>query len=308
MFSFVRSSNNKHIKKKSALESIAKDPDNIVDNKSTTSSCNNSNNDHAKADDVVVVTSDENLSTSNENTDDTVKENSRVETTVVTIETKPSTHNNDEIGVTSDNSIEHSSSLDANNVNNVPMHDRDASHHDEDQSFDESSTQSGNFPTPPPPICHVPPNSFDTSSFEIPPDLINDMPDGDYEDEGPREYIVTFDETSDKGLQRTGSILSRGGSRASIKKKVNYNTSDEVIPATPDPPPPPEEEENDEVFSDSVPPMLPRGDMCTPFLTKRGSIPGLAALPDWFREEKYEFFFDVVLSVYDTSSSVPRDF
>lgn len=268
-----------------ALDSIAKDPDNIVDNKSTTSSSNNSNNGHVKADDAVVVTSDENLSTSNENTDDTVKENSRAEvggtlttTTVVTIETKPTEE---------DNSVEHSSSLEVNQLSNNPQNDRDASHHDEDQSFDESSIQSGNFPTPPPPICQVPPNSFDTSSFEIPPDLINDVPDTDYEDDGPREYIVTFDENSDAGLQRKGSILSRGGSRASIKKKVNYNTSDEVIPSTPDPPPPPEEEDNDEVFSDSVPPMLPRGDMCTPFLTKRGSIPGLAALPDWFREEKY---------------------
>lgn len=269
-----------------ALDSIAKDPDNIVDNKSTTSSSNNSNNDNVKADDAVVVTSDENLSTSNENTDDTVKENSRAEgtstTTVVTIETKPTTDEH-----TSDNSIEHSSSLEVNQLNQ--LNDRDASHHDEDPSFDETSIQSGNFPTPPPPICHVPPNSFDTSSFEIPPDLINDVPDEDYEDDGPREYIVTFDENYDAGLQRKGSILSRGGSRASIKKKVNYNTSDEVIPATPDPPPPPEEEDNDEVFSDSVPPMLPRGDMCTPFLTKRGSIPGLAALPDWFREEKYVF-------------------
>lgn len=240
---------------------------------------------------MVVVTSDENLSTSNENTDDTVKESSH-RGDVETIESKP---NNDEVGVTSDNSIEQSSSFDINNVNIV-----DTSHHDEDPSFDEeSSIQSGNFPTPPPPICHVPPNSFDTSSFEIPPDLINDViNEVDYEDEGPREYIVTFDENSDSGMQRKGSILSRGGSRASIKKKVNYNTSDEVIPATPDPPPPPEEEENDEVFSDSVAPMLPRGDMCTPFLTKRGSIPGLAALPDWFREEKYEIFYDLKLTYH----------
>ncbi|XP_063699492.1 LOW QUALITY PROTEIN: uncharacterized protein LOC134830061 [Culicoides brevitarsis] len=259
-----------------ALDSIAKDPDNIVDNKSTTSSSNNSNNEHVKTD---VVTSDENLSTSNENTDDTVKEISCAEnvaattTVVATIETKPSKSND-----TSDNSIEHSSSLEVNQLPSI-----DASHHDEDQSFDESSIQSSNFPTPPPPICHVPPNSFEASSFEIPPDLI----DCDEDDDGPREYIVTFEEGFDAALQRKGSILSRGGSRSSIKKKVNYNTSDEVIPATPEiPPPPPEEEDNDEVFSDSVPPMLPRGDMCTPFLTKRGSIPGLAALPDWFREEK----------------------
>lgn len=50
---------------------------------------------------MVVVTSDENLSTSNENTDDTVKESSH-RGDVETIESKP---NNDEVGVTSDISL-----------------------------------------------------------------------------------------------------------------------------------------------------------------------------------------------------------
>lgn len=101
------------------------------------------------------------------------------------------------------------------------------------------------------------------------------------------EFVITYEEDESETLQRRGSCLSRGGSKASIKKKVNLNESAEIIP----PQISAEQhsvEEDDEVFSDSIPPKLPRGDMCTPFVTKRGSIPGLAALPDWFREEKYE--------------------
>lgn len=91
------------------------------------------------------------------------------------------------------------------------------------------------------------------------------------------------------------SCLSRrGSSRSSIKKKVVYNESAEVIPE-------PEyfinndalhrniqhDEDDDEVFSDNIPPPLPRGDMCTPFVARRGSIPGLPALPDWFPDDKW---------------------
>ena len=91
------------------------------------------------------------------------------------------------------------------------------------------------------------------------------------------------------------SCLSRrGSSRSSIKKKVVYNESAEVIPE-------PEyfmnndalhrnvhhDDDDDEVFSDNIPPPLPRGDMCTPFVARRGSIPGLPALPDWFPDDKW---------------------
>lgn len=127
--------------------------------------------------------------------------------------------------------------------------------------------------------CHAHPNSFETS------DTLDDA-DEIYE---PKEYVIVFDdnEVDRKDLQRRNSCLSRGGSRSSMKKRVNYNDNEEVIPIpSVDPPPSQPAEDDDEVFSDSVPPMLPRGDMCAPFVTKRGSIPGLAALPDWFREEK----------------------
>lgn len=85
------------------------------------------------------------------------------------------------------------------------------------------------------------------------------------------------------------SCLSRrNSSRLSIKKKVNYTETTEVIPEqvyfmneddlhheSP-------KDDDDDVFSDSIEPILPRGNMCTPYIPKRGSVPGLEALPDWF--------------------------
>lgn len=44
-------------------------------------------------------------------------------------------------------------------------------------------------------------------------------------------------------------------------------------------------DDNDDVFSDSIEPQLPRGDMCTPYPKKRSSIPGLMFLPDWFPDD-----------------------
>lgn len=87
----------------------------------------------------------------------------------------------------------------------------------------------------------------------------------------------------------TKSCLVRGSSNRSIltaKKHVNYSESADIIPA------PHISDQNsladdDEVFSDSIPPQLPRGDMCAPFMTKRGSMPGLVALPDWFSLEHF---------------------
>lgn len=84
------------------------------------------------------------------------------------------------------------------------------------------------------------------------------------------------------------SCLFRQGSvRASIKKKVRCSESAEVIP-------PPEyiisdsdnqvysHEDDDDVFSDNAPVQTPRGNMCTPYVERKGSLPGLEALPDWF--------------------------
>lgn len=49
--------------------------------------------------------------------------------------------------------------------------------------------------------------------------------------------------------------------------------------------------DDDEVFSDSIEPQLPRGDMCTPYPKKRTSFPGLMYLPDWFGEENARCVF-----------------
>ncbi|KAJ6648532.1 Adenylyl cyclase-associated protein 1, partial [Pseudolycoriella hygida] len=78
------------------------------------------------------------------------------------------------------------------------------------------------------------------------------------------------------------SCLSRRtSSKSSIKKKVNYCDSKEYIPSTDDGLLP-MVTDDDEVFSDSISPQLPRGDMCTPYPKKKGSIPGMTFPCDWF--------------------------
>lgn len=88
------------------------------------------------------------------------------------------------------------------------------------------------------------------------------------------------------------SCLVRGASTKSStrsKKHVNYSESAEMIPMNMNPISSDQNSlaDDDEVFSDSIPPQLPRGDMCAPFMTKRGSMPGLVALPDWFAMEQF---------------------
>ncbi|XP_041775777.1 uncharacterized protein LOC121595685 isoform X1 [Anopheles merus] len=98
-----------------------------------------------------------------------------------------------------------------------------------------------------------------------------------------KESVNSDDTTIRTQVSFRESCLSRrSSSKSSIKKKVAYNDSTEVIPPPEYPPP----EDDDSVFSDSVPPKLPRGDMCTPYATKRGSLPGMIALPDWFAEDR----------------------
>uniref|UniRef100_A0A182MQE0 Adenylyl cyclase-associated protein n=1 Tax=Anopheles culicifacies TaxID=139723 RepID=A0A182MQE0_9DIPT len=98
-----------------------------------------------------------------------------------------------------------------------------------------------------------------------------------------KESVNSDDTTIRTQVSFRESCLSRrSSSKSSIKKKVAYNDSTEVIPPPEYPPP----DDDDSVFSDSVPPKLPRGDMCTPYATKRGSLPGMIALPDWFAEDR----------------------
>lgn len=82
------------------------------------------------------------------------------------------------------------------------------------------------------------------------------------------------------------SCLSRRcSSKSSIKKKVNYSDSKEYIPSVDDGLLP-MVTDDDEVFSDSISPQLPRGDMCTPYPKKKGSIPGLTFPSDWFPDDR----------------------
>lgn len=89
------------------------------------------------------------------------------------------------------------------------------------------------------------------------------------------------------------SCLSRRcSSRTSIKKKVNYSEDQEIIPLPIDSPPFSSNGtgDDDEVFSDSISPKIPRGDMCTPYPKKKGSIPGMV-LPDWFTDDRLLYNF-----------------
>jgi hypothetical protein len=81
-------------------------------------------------------------------------------------------------------------------------------------------------------------------------------------------------------------LLRRDSARASVKKKVRCSETAEVIPVldyfvnndTINP----MEDDEDDVFSDSAPAQVSRGNMCTPYVERKGSLPMMEALPDWF--------------------------
>lgn len=82
-------------------------------------------------------------------------------------------------------------------------------------------------------------------------------------------------------------LFRRDSARASIKKKVRCNEAAFVIPASnffiddDDWHEVPHEDDDDDVFSESAP-AQPRGNMCTPYVERKGSLPGSEPLPDWF--------------------------
>lgn len=91
------------------------------------------------------------------------------------------------------------------------------------------------------------------------------------------------------------SCLVRSDStRASVKKKVRCSETAEVIPL-------PEyfinshvlhvEDDEDDVFSDEVPAQIPRGNMCTPYVERKGSLPVVEPLPDWFPNPRFMRLF-----------------
>lgn len=84
-----------------------------------------------------------------------------------------------------------------------------------------------------------------------------------------------------------GCLLRRDSARASIKKKVRCSETAEVIPV-PDYFINEEKslDDDDDVFSDTAPIQTPRGNMCTPYIERKGSLPAVDALPDWFPDSR----------------------
>lgn len=122
----------------------------------------------------------------------------------------------------------------------------------------------------------------------IPDEVASD--DGERDDELESQFtssVLSSEKCAAKSFQLTSCLFRRDSARASIKKKVRCSDSAEVIPVTnyfinnddwlemP-------HEDDDDVFSDSAPVQTLRGNMCTPYVERKGSLPGLEALPDWF--------------------------
>lgn len=160
--------------------------------------------------------------------------------------------------------------------------------------------------------------SDNNSQQNVPNNKINNYNADDETNSGSREHINTIETTNngdktnsnspessdDTSSEQLRSCLSRRTSSiASVKKRVIYNESKEFIPNVSLSSPPPSlpddlaldlHTDDDEVFSDSISPQLPRGDMCTPYPKKKSSIPGLMYLPDWFSDDRlllYTFLY-----------------
>lgn len=137
------------------------------------------------------------------------------------------------------------------------------------------------------------------------------VPDEVFDDDKIDEPGVESDKASDESKWKPTTLpsclLRRDSSRASIKKKVRCSEATEVIPA-------PDyfinddnlheaiHEDDDDVFSDSAPVQTPRGNMCTPYVERKGSLPGLEALPDWFPNSR--LLIQTNLSIKSIHSSV----
>lgn len=91
-------------------------------------------------------------------------------------------------------------------------------------------------------------------------------------------------------------LLRRDSSRASVKKKVRCSETAEIIPASDyfinisEVTTNVTEDDEDDVFSDSAPAQVPRGNMCTPYVPRKGSLPIPEALPDWFPNPRLFLF------------------
>lgn len=97
----------------------------------------------------------------------------------------------------------------------------------------------------------------------------------------------------DDSVPQTPSVLPsclyrHDSVRASIKKKVRCSdAAAEVIPVAEysvnsDDYSELYHDDDDDVFSDSAPVQTSRGNMCTPYIERKGSLPGLEVPPGWF--------------------------
>lgn len=94
---------------------------------------------------------------------------------------------------------------------------------------------------------------------------------------------------SNSSTRLPGCLLRRDSSRASVKKKVRCSETAEVIPASDyfiNTDELHAEEDEDDVFCDAVPAQVPRGNMCTPYVARKGSLP-VVELPDWFPTPRF---------------------
>lgn len=97
----------------------------------------------------------------------------------------------------------------------------------------------------------------------------------------------TSSNNSSNSTAKPSCLLRRDSSRASVKKKVRCSETAEIIPSTGffincDDLQLPNEDDEDDVFSDSAPAQVSRGNMCTPYVPRKGSLPIPEALPEWF--------------------------
>lgn len=115
------------------------------------------------------------------------------------------------------------------------------------------------------------------------------------------------DESSRKPPALQSCLLRRDSARASIKKKVRCSEATEVIPIdffiNEDDGHELSHEDDDDVFSDSAPvqAICVRGNMCTPYVDRKGSLPGLEALPDWFPNSRLIIFTQNLLTFFHYS-------
>lgn len=127
----------------------------------------------------------------------------------------------------------------------------------------------------------------------MPDEIADDDPIAESAKESDVAITRLIKEVVSKPATLPSCLLRRDSARASIKKKVRCSEATEVIPA-------PDyfineadwhevsHEDDDDVFSDSAPAQTPRGNMCTPYVDRKGSLPGLEALPEWFPNRLFD--------------------